>query len=129
MFKADQLIVLTDFEKTELMRRSRSQSLRAEDVQRARLILMLADGETYQGISERLRCSPTWINRWRQRFIQARLAGLYSKHRGRKVQKRTPALQAKILNAARKPPTDGSTHWSTRTLAKHVGTSHMMVAR
>jgi hypothetical protein len=47
----------------------------------------------------------------------------------RKVHKRTPALQAKILEAARKPPTDGSTHWSTRKLAEHVGTSHMMVAR
>src|SRR5262245_9768164 len=129
MFRANQRIVLTEFEQTELGRRSRSQSLRAEDVQRARLILMLADGESYQGIAERLRCSPTWINRWRRRFVQARLAGLYSKHHGRKVHKRTPALQAKILEAARKPPTDGSTHWSTRKLAEHVGTSHMMVAR
>src|SRR5215475_514023 len=129
MFKTNQPIVLTEFEQRELARRSRSQSLRAEDVQRARLILMLADGDSYQDISERLRCSPTWISRWRQRFLQARLAGLYSKHRGRKVQKRTPALQAKILEAARKPPTDGSTHWSTRKLADHVGTSHMMVAR
>lgn len=129
VFKANQPIVLTEFEQRELTRRSRSQSLRAEDVQRARLILMLSEGESYQGISERLRCSPTWINRWRQRFVQARLAGLYSKHHGRKVHKRTPALQAKILEAARKPPTDGSTHWSTRKLAEHVGTSHMMVAR
>src|SRR5689334_13560472 len=98
MFRANQPIVLTDFEQAELRRRSRSQRLRAEDVQRARLILMLADGESYREISERLRCSPTWINRWRQRFIQARLAGLYSKHHGRKVHKRTPALQAKILD-------------------------------
>src|ERR1051325_2472676 len=41
----------------------------------------------------------------------------------------TPALQAKILNATRKAPPDGSTHWSTRKLAKHLGVSHMMVAR
>jgi transposase len=129
MFKVNQPITLTEFEQKELIRRSRSQRLRAEDVQRARLILMLADGESYQGISERLNCSPTWINRWRRRFLHARLAGLYSKHRGRAVQKRTPALQAKILDAARKPPSDGSTHWSTRKLADHVGASHMMVAR
>src|SRR6516165_1304245 len=129
MFTANQPIVLTDFEQKELGRRSRSHSLRAEDVQRARLILMLAEGQSYQVIGDRLRCSPTWINRWRQRFLQARLAGLYSKHRGRAVQRRTPALQAKILDAARKRPADGSTHWSTRKLAEHVGTSHMMVAR
>src|SRR5512138_1750650 len=129
MFKANQPIVLTEFEQTELVRRSRSQSLRADDVQRARLILLLADGQSYEGISEQLKCSPTWINRWRHRFLQARLAGLYSKHHGRKVHKRTPALQAKILDAARTPPSDGSTHWSTRKLAAHVGASHMMVAR
>src|SRR5512138_783728 len=129
MFKANQPIVLTEFEQTELVRRSRSQSLRADDVQRARLILLLADGQSYEGISEQLKCSPTWINRWRHRFLQARLAGLYSKHHGRKAHKRTPALQAKILDAARKPPSDGSTHWSTRKLAAHVGASHMMVAR
>jgi transposase len=129
MFTSTETIVLTDLEEKELIRRSRSQRLRAEDVQRAKLILMLAAGESYQGIAERLHCSPTWINRWRQRFLQARLAGLYSKHRGGPVQKRTPAMQAKILNAARRAPSDGSTHWSTRKLAKHVGASHMMVAR
>lgn len=129
MFTAKQPIILTDFEKEELGRRSRSQSLRAEDVRRAHLILLLAKGESYQGIADRLSCSPTWINRWRQRFLKARLAGLYSRHRGRTVQKRTPAMQARILNAARKAPADGSTHWSTRKLAEHVGTSHMMVAR
>jgi transposase len=129
MFRANQPIVLTEIEQKELVRRSRSQSLRADDVQRARLILLLADGQSYDGISEQLKCSPTWINRWRHRFLQSRLAGLYSKHKGRKVHKRTPALQAKILNAARKPPSDGSTQWSTRKLAAHVGASHMMVAR
>jgi transposase len=129
MFRANQPIVLTEIEQKELVRRSRSQSLRAADVQRARLILLLADGQSYDGISEQLKCSPTWINRWRHRFLQSRLAGLYSKHKGRKVHKRTPALQAKILNAARKPPSDGSTQWSTRKLAAHVGASHMMVAR
>ena len=129
MFKANQPIVLTEFEEKELSRRTRSQRLRVEDVQRARLILMLAAGESYQGIADRLSCSPTWISRWRQRFLQARLAGLYSKHQGRKVEKRTPAMQAKILNTARQTPPDGSTHWSTRKLATHVGASHMMVAR
>jgi transposase len=129
MFTPNDTIVLTDFEQKELRRRSRSRSLRSEDVQRARLILALAAGDSYQAIADRMQCSPTWINRWRRRFLQARLAGLYSKHRGRGVQKRTPALQARILKAAQQAPPDGSTHWSTRRLAKHVGTSHMMVAR
>ena len=58
-----------------------------------------------------------------------RLAGLYSRHRGQKPFRCTPQMEAKILNATRKPPTDGSTHWSTRRLAAKLGVSHMMVAR
>ena len=38
-------------------------------------------------------------------------------------------MEAKILNATRKPPTDGSTPWSTRRLAAKLGVSHIMVAR
>jgi transcriptional regulator of aromatic amino acid metabolism len=45
------------------------------------------------------------------------------------VEKRTPALEAKILEWTRRPATDSSTHWSSRKLAQHLGISHMMVAR
>jgi len=39
------------------------------------------------------------------------------------------ALEAKILEWTRRPAADGSTHWSSRKLARHLGVSHMMVAR
>jgi transposase len=38
-------------------------------------------------------------------------------------------LEAKILDWTRRPPSDGSTHWSSRKLAKALGVNHMMVAR
>jgi transposase len=38
-------------------------------------------------------------------------------------------MEARILGWTRKAPPDGSTHWSTRKLAMHLGVSHMMVAR
>jgi transposase len=41
----------------------------------------------------------------------------------------TPKLEARILAWTRKKPADGSTHWSTRKLAKHLGINHMLVAR
>jgi transposase len=42
----------------------------------------------------------------------------------------TPALEARILAWTRKPPTDGSTHWSTRKLAKALKlSSHTFVQR
>jgi hypothetical protein len=50
-------------------------------------------------------------------------------HPGRSVEKRTPALEARILEWTRRAAPDGSTHWSSRKLAQHLGISHMMVAR
>jgi transposase len=116
-------------ERRELESRLRSQVLRAGDGQRARLILMLAEGEPWVSIQEVLGCSSAYIDRWSKRFRQQRLAGLFARHRGRRVEKRTPKLEAKILDWTRRPPNDGSTHWSSRRLAKALGVNHMMVAR
>jgi transposase len=107
----------------------RSRTLPAEDVRRARLILLLAEDKSYSAIRHVLGCNPNYISRWKGRFETERLAGLYSHYRGRAVEKRTPALEAKILEWTRRPPPDGSTHWSSRKLARHLGISHMMVAR
>ena len=120
---------LTRSERAELSDRVRSRTLPAEDVRRARLILLLAQGKSYLTIRPLLGCNPNYISRWKGRFEAERLAGLYSRHRGRAAEKRTPALEAKILEWTRRPATDGATHWSSRKLARQLGISHMMVAR
>src|ERR1700736_1587312 len=120
---------LTPSERTELRDRMRLRTLPAEDVRRARLILLLAQGKSYLAIRQVLGCNPNYISRWKGRFEAERLAGLYSHHPGRAVEKRTPALEARILEWTRRPAPDGSTHWSSRKLARHLGVSHMMVAR
>ena len=125
----EHVLVLTPSERRELKKRLRSRTLPAEDVRRARLILMLAQGDSYSQIRQALACNRSYISRWKQRFVEQRLGGLYARHRGRAVAKRTPKLEARILGWTRKAPPDGSTHWSTRKLAQHLGISHMMVAR
>jgi transposase len=120
---------LTSSERTELRDRLRSRTLPAEDVRRARLILLLAQGKSYFAIRQVLGCNPNYISRWKGRFEVERLAGLYSHHPGRAVEKRTPALEARILEWTRRSAPDGSTHWSSRKLAQHLRISHMMVAR
>jgi transposase len=125
----NQTVQLTASEQKELLFRARSRSIPAGHVRRARLILMLAEGKSYQAIQEKLLCDATFIVRWKKRFLKDRIAGLYARYPGRAVEKRTPRLEAKILEWTRRPPPDGSTHWSTRKLAKHLGVHHMMVAR
>src|SRR3984957_3728756 len=120
---------LTPSEHTELRDRMRSRTLRAEDGRRARLLLLLAQGKSYLAIRQVLGCNPNYISRWKGRFEAERPAGLYSPHPERALEKRTPALEARILEWTRRSAPDASTHWSSRKLAHHLGISHMMVAR
>ena len=122
-------IALSDREREELERRVRSRKGRAEEARIARVILLLADGTPYSEIQVKLGCSAPFISKWKKRFAQERLAGLYTRHEGRKIKVLTPRMEARILAWTQKPPTDGSTHWSTRRLAKKLGVHHMMVAR
>src|SRR5499426_3947991 len=125
----EHVLALTLPERRELKKRLRSRILPAEDVRRARLILMLAQGDSYSQIRQTLGCNRSYISRRKQRFVEQRLAGLYARHPGRAVEKQTPKLEARILAWTRKVPPDGSTHWSTRKLAQQLGINHMMVAR
>ena len=122
-------VVLTQSERTELRRRIRRRSGRADDARIARMLLLLADGSSYLDVQREVDCSAPFISKWKQRFLAERLAGLYARHEGRPVQVLTPRMEARILAWTQKPPTDGSTHWSTRRLAKKLGVHHMMVAR
>jgi transposase len=124
-----QVLQLTPAERSELERRTRSRTARAHEVLIARVLLLLADGRSYRQIADRLDCSQPFISKWKGRFEKDRLAGLYVRHAGRPVKVLTAGMEARILNWTRKRPTDGSTHWSTRRLAKRLGVHHMMVAR
>jgi transposase len=122
-------LVLTRSERTELRRRVRTRSGRADDARIARVLLLLADGSSYLDAQREVDCSAPFISKWKKRFLAERLAGLYARHEGRPIQVLTPRMEARILSWTQKPPTDGSTHWSTRRLAKKLGVHHMMVAR
>ncbi len=124
-----QPLKLTAAERSELERRTRSRTARAHEALVARVLLLLADGQSYRQLAERLECSQPFISKWKGRFEADRLAGLYVRHAGRPVRVLTPAMEARILNWTRRKPPDGSTHWSTRRLAKRLGVHHMMVAR
>src|SRR5665213_3087993 len=123
-------IVLSKMEAAELTQRATSQSGRADEARRARLILLLGSGHTWAVIRDKLDCTDSFIDRWSKRFLAERLAGLFSRHAGQLPTTLTPAVEARILewSVKRKPP-DGSTHWSTRKLGAHLSISHMMVAR
>lgn len=123
------LLILSDDEREELMHWAQSRSLPSGDVFRARLILALADGLSYREIEEKLKTSSPTIARWRIRFDQDRIVGLRPRHRGSRPRVVTPAVQARILRHTLQAPSDGSTHWTCRKLAKALGVSKSTVQR
>jgi len=69
------------------------------------------------------------VGKWKKRFLAQGLDGLETHRPGQAPTKLTPKLRARILNATRHKPKDGSTHWSCRKLAKQLGISKDLVHR
>jgi len=116
------VIELKAEEREELTRWSKSRTLPAGDVLKARLILALADGKSYSAVEAELNTSRPTIARWKARFEKGRIAGLEGRHKGSRVWKATPAVQARLLKKTQqKPgrwqhalvvPEDGRSHWA-----------------
>ena len=110
-------ILLTQQQHSDLSSIAQSRALPAGYVFRAKLILMLAEGASFNTIKQRLQTTAPTIIRRKQRFRQYGLGGLDTYHPGQKPSVLTSALRARILCATRRKPSDGSTHWSSRKLA------------
>lgn len=108
---------------------SRSRVLPHRQVVRARIVLLAADGVANEVIATRLGCSKPSVLKWRARFEEGGVDGLEEAGgRGPGFAYDQRFVEKVIATTLRKPP-KGATHWSTRTLADQLGTSHMTVHR
>jgi len=97
-------LVLSPPERQRLRERVRSPRRRAEEVQRAKNILLIASGKSQWAVSRQLGCSINTVRFWLNRFVEERLAGLFSRHRGKVADQQSAKLEAWILAAARQKP-------------------------
>jgi transposase len=124
-------IVLSDNEQATLSRWSRGHSTPARLVTRAKIVLLAAQGKLNKDIAVELHVMPNTVGRWRRRFAEARLDGTRKDApRGGRLPRRRTLLARRIIAATTSTqPPDGATHWSTRTLAAHLGCDRNMVQR
>ncbi len=116
-------------ERRELSRRlPRSRSVRAEDSRRADVILRSARGQRARD-RRRLGVQHFVCSALDQSVSPNTLERSCRPARGRKARANAAALEAKVLAWTRRGPDDGSTHWSSRRLARKLGIGHMSVAR
>jgi transposase len=122
-------LVLTDNEQERLeslAHRARSQPVLAR---RARVILASAQGSANKVVARRVRCSPGLVNKWRSRFLQSRLEGLYDEPRpGAPRQVNDAQVEDVVIRTLESTP-PAQTHWSTRGLAQATGLSRMTINR
>jgi Homeodomain-like domain/DDE superfamily endonuclease len=101
-------------------------------VQRARILLLAADGVANIEIAERLGISRPTVITWRKRYTREGLTGgLADRPRHGRPQTVRRGRRAEILATTVSPPPQalGVTHWSSRLLAGELGVSHSTVAR
>ena len=126
--KAD--LVLSSEERQQLQSFARSRSLPAALSNRARIILSSAEGELNSSIAARLELTKATVGKWRLRFIERRVAGLYDDVRPGKPRTIDDERVAQLIKTTlHTKPADGSTHWSVRTVAAETGISKTSVQR
>jgi len=124
-----QPLILTEEERDRLQsmaHRARSQPLLAR---RARVVLACADGLDNKAVAKKLRCSVGMVGKWRRRFLETRLEGLYDEPRPGAPRKVTDAEVEQVIIQTLETTPRGETHWSTRGLAKATGLSRMTISR
>jgi transposase len=109
---------------------SRSRTARHHDVQRARALLLAADGVANTQIGAEVGVSPTSVSNWRARFAAEGLSlfGPIRQGRGRKPSIPQEKVE-KIVQATLHEKPEAETHWSCRTMAKAQGVSAATVQR
>lgn len=113
-------------ELTSLAHRARSAPALAR---RARIVLACAEGHDNHTVAGKLRVTPATVGKWRKRFVQDRLEGLYDEPRlGAPRTISDEQVEQVVVRTLESTPR-GATHWSTREMAKATGYSHMTISR
>ena len=121
-------LALAEDDRLTLESWARSTSLRAGLVERARIVLAVADGGGTSAVARRFSVSRPTVIKWRERFAAGGLEVLTDQTRsGRPKRLDDSAIIARTLE----PPPErlGVTHWSTRLLARELGIGDASVAR
>ncbi len=110
---------------------ARSTSLPHRKVVAAQALLLAAEGVANEQIARRCAVDSDTVRRWRTRFAQAGPKGVgeIAKGRGRKPSLPSGTVAEVLRLTQHERPADGSTHWSTRSMAARVGVGKDAVAR
>jgi transposase len=135
------MLVVPQADRVKLEQRARNRGAPARVAERARIVLLAADGLTGPQIAERVGCTEPTVIKWRRQYAEDGLAGLEDAPRpGGPKTVLTEEAVCEILAATVTPPPEslqaqGVTHWSSRRLAdwlratRKITVSHDSISR
>jgi transposase len=118
---------LREGDREELSRLTRASSGRAGLAQRARIVLLAADGESNTAIAAKVGVSRPTVIDWRNRYAEQGISGLNDDPRSGRP-RTIDHRQIVAVTLERPPKRYGVTHWSSRLLGRHLGISNGTVA-
>ena len=127
-------ITLSDSDKKILEKNSRSRAVSIRLCERSKVVLLSAEGLENKAIAEKLNIPPNKVGKWRNRFAEGGIESISKEkprganHGGKDTLKQARLRQRIIAKTTREKP-DNATHWSTRTMATALNTTHSFVHR
>ena len=122
-------IDLNDKEREQLMSFANSRSLAHAQVIRAKIVLLAAEGMTNIEIAERVDTTRETVGKWRIRFFEQGIEGLYDELRTGRPRSIPDEEVATLIKRTLETKPEGATHWSCRTMAEATGISKSTVQR
>lgn len=122
-------IILTTEERAELESLTRRTTIDFRIGQRARIILLSADGLKNGEVAERAGCSPATVTKWRRRWFEEGLDGMSDAPRSGPPRTVTDEKVEEVIALTLETKPKGATHWSTRSMSQRVGISKDSVSR
>jgi AraC-like DNA-binding protein len=123
-------IQLTPTAQPQLQQWARGRRTPAPLVLRAKIVLFATKRPVNQHIAALMGSRRPTVGLWRQRFATHHVAGIiHDAPRGGRPPKTRQALQERIVTTTLHRPPPAATHWSLRTLARHLGFNPSLVQR
>ncbi|NKB64234.1 MAG: IS630 family transposase [Gammaproteobacteria bacterium] len=98
-------------------------------VERAKLVLLCAQGVQVQQIAAKLDITPNRVIHWRERYREQGLSGLYDRHRSGKPVTYDESFRHQVLQTLEETPPNGMSTWDGPALAAHLNVSTHAVWR